>query len=339
MNEKPLVSVCLPNYNNAAFIGNTIQSILNQTYSNIEILVSDNNSTDNSVDVVNKFNDPRIRLIRNNSPTVAVEENFNIAIRNSRGEFVSIYHSDDIYEKNIIWREVDFLAKNPSCAAVFSLADKIDEKGRLVGDIWFPKKFKKGGVFCLYEILTSLLLYGYAPLICPSVMLRNRVLKSTGLFDPVNFGRAADTELWLRILKNHPVGIIDEKLIHYRISKTRVSAKYNYLRTEESDFLKVADLYIKNGQFTGKDSVNARKLIMFRRGMDNIDRAVSYFIKGDFKKAVQLLKQSAGFDFFVISVLTFRGLKKYMIGILIRVFINLRIFVAGQRFIKKIYFN
>ena len=66
INQGPSFSICIPNYNYAQYIGQTIESVLNQTYQNFEIIVVDNASTDNSVEVVKAFIDPRIKLYKNN---------------------------------------------------------------------------------------------------------------------------------------------------------------------------------------------------------------------------------------------------------------------------------
>jgi len=92
--NQPTFSICIPNYNYGHFIGETIQSVLDQTYPHYEIIVADNASTDNSVDVVQSFKDDRIRLIRNRY-NIGFAPNLQRATMYARNEFINLLSADD----------------------------------------------------------------------------------------------------------------------------------------------------------------------------------------------------------------------------------------------------
>jgi glycosyltransferase involved in cell wall biosynthesis len=99
--SKPLFSVCIPNYNYAKYLGETIQSVLNQTYQNFEIIVADNASTDNSVEVVKSFEDKRIRLIQN-IYNIGYSGNVDKATSSATGDFMILQLADDMLKPDAL---------------------------------------------------------------------------------------------------------------------------------------------------------------------------------------------------------------------------------------------
>ncbi len=130
---RPRVSVCIPAYNHEKYIKACIESVLNQTFSDFEILVTDDGSSDGTVDVVKSFSDPRIRLFqlpRNQGPSVAANNNF----REARGEFICPLASDDLFLREKIERQVAFLSANPEIGAAFSYMRYVNEVGEEIQD-------------------------------------------------------------------------------------------------------------------------------------------------------------------------------------------------------------
>jgi glycosyltransferase involved in cell wall biosynthesis len=336
MIDNPLVSVCIPSYNTGPYIGRMLDSTVNQSYKNIEILISDNASTDNTEHVVKSFNDPRIHYHRHETH-LGPEDSYNRCVALSSNGLMAVYHSDDVYDKRIVQSQVDFMAQHPDCGAVFALADKIDEKGRHIGDFPVPRRFKKGGIFYLYGILRTLLVYGYTPLITASVMLRRSVVDPSGLFNSKQYGKAADTEMWFRILKKYPVGILGQRLVHYRIRKSQGSNMYNYLRTTEADFLRVAEDYIGSNAFTEKQRFKLQTWLVYQRGIDNIHRSIAFYLNREYGLASELIKKSLNLNFFFKSFRTLRGLKYSIVAIAIYIAIVLRIHFFTFGIIKRLY--
>lgn len=142
--NEPLVSVLIPNYNYANYIGEALESILNQTYSNFEIIVCDDGSTDNSCEVVNTYiqKDSRIKLVRkpNGGPASA----WNAAYRESKGEIICLLDADDIWLDDKLQKVIDVFHAQPNVGLVFHNIIQVDSKGELIKHQPVLSKFAKG---------------------------------------------------------------------------------------------------------------------------------------------------------------------------------------------------
>lgn len=325
MNNNPLVSVCIPTFNNARYIGKMLESVINQSYKNIEIIVCDNASTDNTKDVVSTFIDPCLSYYRNSNHLLTAEENYNESTKYANGDFIAIYHSDDVYDKDIVLRENEKLVENTELGAVFAYADKIDINGEYIDSWYVSARFRRGGEFDFYRIFRSLLIDGATPLFCPSFMARKEVLTAVGFFNPQEFGTSSDTELYLRILEKFPVAIIPGKMVHYRITNSQVSSKYNYLRTDQADFIKVARKFIRSPSLTSKQSAELADELTFQIEIDNIHRAVSYYITNRDQPALELLNNTLNFKFLLSTFRKVRNIKYFLLAISILIGMRLKI--------------
>ena len=125
--EEPFVSICIPNYNYGQYIGETIKSLLNQTHKNFELIISDNASTDNSMDVINSFSDPRIRVYENDRNIGGVA-NANKCFGYAKADYIAGFCSDDIYHRRIVEYEVKGLSEFDYVgAAVSNQTPDLDE--------------------------------------------------------------------------------------------------------------------------------------------------------------------------------------------------------------------
>ena len=101
---RPLVSVCIPAYNNAAYIKETIDSVLNQTYSNLELIICDDKSKDDTVQVIESIHDDRMKLYKNEK-NLGMSGNWNHCLSKCRGEFIKLICADDILAKNCLEKD------------------------------------------------------------------------------------------------------------------------------------------------------------------------------------------------------------------------------------------
>lgn len=125
----PLISIIIPAYNYARFLGSCIDSVLAQTYENWELIVIDNGSTDNTVEVLDTFTDSRIRKYRieiNEGPVKAWAMGYSL----SRGEFFALLPADDAFTPNKLQRQVEFLQTSPPNTCVGTFIEVIDDDGR-----------------------------------------------------------------------------------------------------------------------------------------------------------------------------------------------------------------
>ena len=216
--KNSLVSIITPCFNSEKFIAKTIQSVQNQTYTNWEMIIVDDASTDNTVSIISKFarNDKRIKIFKldKNSGTGIAR---NTALNSSFGKYIAFLDADDLWKSEKLEKQVHFLQKN-NLPFTFSFYDCINEEGKSLNKkIEAPKKLTyKQLFFCNY------------------------VGNLTGIYDVEYFGKIEissirkrqDWMLWLTILKKikvaHP---IPESLAYYRIRKNSISAsKFNLLK-------------------------------------------------------------------------------------------------------------
>ena len=134
--KKPLFSICIPNYNYAHYIKQTIDSVLNQNYSDFEIIIADNASTDNSVNVINSYNDDRIRLYVNKY-NVGFGPNLDKATLNARGHYIILLSSDDLMKPGALLKYSEIInqnEKNKDNLMIMSGCDVINSENKVIGE-------------------------------------------------------------------------------------------------------------------------------------------------------------------------------------------------------------
>ena len=139
----PLVSICIPTYNAEKTIVDTLESIINQTYQNLEIIISENASKDNTLALLNNFNDPRIKIYLSSETTPRGEQNWNKCIELASGDYIAIFHADDIYMPEMVEKQIKAFQDNPSIGAVFTRATYINEYNEKIGESKFPDSIKE----------------------------------------------------------------------------------------------------------------------------------------------------------------------------------------------------
>ncbi len=129
MNKK--VSVIIPLYNAEKYIGRTLQSVLNQTYDNLEIIIVDDESPDNSVQVCQRFTDPRIKIVHQKNRGLPGARN--TGIRNAKGEYIAFMDADDIWLPEKLAKHIAHLESNSDVGVSFSRSAFIDERDKPLG--------------------------------------------------------------------------------------------------------------------------------------------------------------------------------------------------------------
>src|SRR5690349_21068344 len=115
----PKLSICIPSYNNAQFLPELFESILNQSFKDFELIFVDDCSTDKSIAVVRGFNDPRIKVFENKK-NVGVVGNMNRCLLQAKGDYITIIGSDDALAEDSLKKRVTFLDQNPDIGFVCS---------------------------------------------------------------------------------------------------------------------------------------------------------------------------------------------------------------------------
>jgi glycosyltransferase involved in cell wall biosynthesis len=203
MPSEPRITVFMPVYNREQYVESAINSVLAQTFSDFELLVIDDGSTDRTPGILAGFRDPRVRVIRNDS-NLGIPATRNRGLDLARGEFIAMLDSDDMAHRKRLAKQVDFLDKNPDHVLVGSWARKMDGHGKLKRVLRRPLTWER--------IRTRLLFMG--TLRTPSVTGRLSVL--SGYRFSSEFPVCSDTDYWVRIALDHRCANLPEPLIRYR---------------------------------------------------------------------------------------------------------------------------
>lgn len=210
---RPLISVVMASYNHAPFIGEAIESILNQTFQNFEICITDDFSNDNSVDIIESYRDPRIKLdkLENN---MGASFAMNRSLRMSRGAYVAVINSDDVFEPQKLERQIDFLLKNQNFDAVFSDVEFIDEHHNVLS----IENANLGNFsqlnYSRQDWLSKLILFGNC-LAHPTVLIKRECYYKVGHYDE-RFRQLPDYDMWIRLLQNSNIHVMNDKLVKFR---------------------------------------------------------------------------------------------------------------------------
>ena len=262
-NNLPLVSVCIPAYNNADYISETIDCILNQTYKNIELVICDDHSTDKTVEVIQSYSDPRVKLFLNEK-NLGMSGNWNNCLNHCTGEFIKLICADDMLANDALEKEVMALINHPSAVMSESDTQFRDLQGNTKGSY---TRYKKSGLVTGKVIaragLFSRNLFG-APL---NNTFRRSVLEQVHGFDP-SFKYILDYDFWVSIACLGDVYIIHEPLNYFRLRSDSNTGKV--LTTEQKAYVEEhkmllrkhsQELHISNVDFTL--SVMIRKILNF----------------------------------------------------------------------------
>ncbi|WP_291047296.1 glycosyltransferase family 2 protein [Empedobacter sp. UBA1574] len=195
------ISVCLASYNGQKYIKEQLESILSQLRIGDEVIISDDNSTDKTIEIINGFNDSRIKVIPNTN-FKGVIGNFENAIKNASGDFIFLSDQDDIWRSDKVQVIIDFFEANQSYSCIFSNAAIINNKGQRIG-----KRF--------FQQIPKLKFY--------KLLLKNKFLGCTMAFknnlNILPFRQDLPMHDWyigLKHIQKGKVGFINEDLIYYR---------------------------------------------------------------------------------------------------------------------------
>jgi len=215
--EKPkLVSIVLPVYNGARFLHQSIDSCLQQTYRNIELVVVDDGSEDNSVEIAKSYNDHRIRLIRHDSNR-KLPAALNTGFKHSSGFYLTWTSHDNYYAPTAIAEMVDFLEENPHVQFVFTDDFYVDEADQLLGVV------KRGPIERL--TVNSCLGGGF--------LYTRTVYEKVGPYNERTF-LAEDYDYWLRVSAHFTLGHLGRPLYYYRQHPDSLTSRYGGGETIEA---------------------------------------------------------------------------------------------------------
>lgn len=229
MNGKPYVSVIINCYNSDTFLKEAIDSVVNQTYKDFELIFWDNQSTDKSAQIVKSYNDDRIRYFYAPNFTLLGEAR-NLAISKASGQWIAFLDSDDYWEINKLQESIDSLnnySRKEEVSLVYTKTKMIDSKGSVFGEY---KRVESG------EIRKKLLKDG-SFIVQSSIMIRKDVFDDVlGINPKLNY--CPDYDLLLKVTKKHHAIGINSFLTFYRVHEGSITSLKNFDNTiEEVNFL------------------------------------------------------------------------------------------------------
>lgn len=247
LDYNPLVSICIPTYNSALYLSQTLESIANQTYKNIEVIISDNASTDDTPDIIRTFCNKYGWHFYQNEFNIGAGNNFNKLIDLANGQYVAIYHADDIYKPTIIEKSVQAFQSKSDLGLVGTMGCAIDQNNNYLQSYNLPKnKYIFTKLLDFEHVFKGILLSkrDQTLFITPSIMVKKECYDSLGTFDlSERYKSATDYEMWLRISRSYHAYIINEQLIQYRIHPAQGSETEIRQNIEIYDILTVMEDY------------------------------------------------------------------------------------------------
>lgn len=278
--DNPLVSVLIPVYNTEEFIHDCINSVINQTYYNIEILICNDGSNDHSYEILKKdFDDNRITL-STNTQNMGKVYTINKLLDQAKGEYISFLDSDDLYDPHKIEYQLNFLRKNRSYGLVGSSYYRIDEYGAVTSEYILDYDHE--------EIVDSILNFNGSRVLCGSVMCKRKLALSVGgyrkYFDKIN---GEDLDFVARILNVAKGKSLEIKLYYYRYRSNSLTRRVYFTGSERHSLEIVAFLFRQRLVNNGKDSLNSEIF-----GLQDFENELNAI----YKKNPKLLHRKISFD-------------------------------------------
>ncbi|MDR1764352.1 MAG: glycosyltransferase [Dysgonamonadaceae bacterium] len=266
------ISVIIPVYNGERFIGEAIESILNQTFTDFELIIVNNCSTDSTAAVVARYNDPRIIYVENEK-NMGVIFSLNRGLSMSSGKYIARIDADDIALPRRLQIQYDYMEKHPEIGVLGSSVESFDNNTGKSQRVDFALTDKAIRAFTFFQ----------SPFNQPSVIFRKSVLDENGLKYPEGYYLAEDYSFWVDLLKVTKGANLSEILLRYRKhekSETTVADKVVNSRAEV--VIRVHHKYLENNNIR-LDSAQLETFTLFT------DRSFRYELNSENQRAADLV--------------------------------------------------
>jgi hypothetical protein len=243
--------------------------------------------------------------------------NWNFVLSQGRGEYLCLFHSDDLYEPSIVREQVAVMQAYPNVGAVFTSRQMIDEQNRPIqmGTSIIPDELR-GHITLDFPTLLNAILAHSNFLSTPSVMLRRSVIEKMDGFNERQFLTSADLEMWLRIAhQGYEIALIDQPLLKYRISQRQWSDQYNKLRTTPADIYSVLDHYLCQPGVQAIVRPQSRALYELDRANDQVlFCGMNFLVQGRIVEARAWLLKSLRWQDFITGIRRPKLLSNLIVG-------------------------
>lgn len=267
----PKVSVVIPAYNAMVFLPETVESVLKQTYTDFEVLVINDGSSDNIINWASRVQDLRVKLISQANQGLPGARN--TGIYHAQGEYIAFLDADDLWEPTKLEKQVKRLDEDPSLGVVYTWSNLVDEQNRPTGRVF--ASVAEGNVW--QQLLeTDVISNG------SSAVVRRCCFEMVGEFDRT-LTSAEDLDMWLRIAAHYPFAVVKEPLTLYRhhfgsMSKNRQRMIQNLQIVIEKAFqaVPIESLHLRNRAYANI----------------NLNLAWLSIDEGDYNKAIHFRQQT-----------------------------------------------
>lgn len=263
----PLVSVCMPVFRCERYIGEAIQSVLGQTFTDFEVLVFDDASPDRTYQIASSIKAPRLRTYRNDR-NIGPQANWNQAMAAARGRLIKVLPGDDTLYPTCLERQVTILkdSDNRDVVLVYCARDIIDRTGRKVMTARFPGN----GIVSGQKLVRLTVRYGTNIIGEPGAALfRADAASHAGGFD-ASLGFVTDLDYWVRLLRFGNAYVIPDALCTFRISgenwsvelgSNRCSQYLQFLDKLAGDDSRVSNMDLLIGRLMARTNEHLRRLV------------------------------------------------------------------------------
>jgi len=223
VNKNPLVTIGVPNYNYAHYIVAALESVVSQTYPNIELLVVDDCSTDSSVEIINEWiynykGNVIVKFIENQA-NLGLSGTCNVILNNASGVYYQTLDADDLITADKVTLQIEVLIANPDVAIIYSNAWIIDEDGLVKEKNYLSRIGYKSELMPEGNIFDQLFNANFIPL--PTVLINTSMARKVGGYE--NKYQVQDYFLWFKLAKDYPVLFQPLKLAYYRVHSNSMS--------------------------------------------------------------------------------------------------------------------
>lgn len=235
LGPKPLVSIVVPVLNGERHIAACIDSILNQSYGNFEVIVADNASTDRTAEIVESFNDARIRILSEVDEQLSLHANWSRAVRAGTGQYLKIVPHDDLIYRPCLEAQVQLLEEHPTAVLTACRRRIIDDNGGVVvRSRGLGNLLPRGGTRLIEapDLARACTRAGTNLLGEPACALIRRTALPDPLFDP-RWSYALDVEFYLRCVKGRSAVLDSRTLCDFRVSPHQLSASLGARQASE----------------------------------------------------------------------------------------------------------
>lgn len=267
----PKISVLLPVYNGEKYIREAIDSILNQTFSDFELIIIEDGSEDKTKIIVSQIIDPRIILIFNEK-NIGIINSLNTGLSIAKGEFIARMDADDISHTSRFEKQVFFLDAHPDVGVLGTFMEQIDETGNILS-IFEPPEDHDLIAWCM--VFDCVVAHA-------TIMARRTLLDDVGRYNPI-FIHAEDTELWSRLIFITRFSNIPEVLYLRRLHKNSISNQFANVQLKQDILIhhKLLENILHNvvdekdanaffGAWSQRNTLNAKTVLLIEKIMQEL---------------------------------------------------------------------